>query len=404
MPSLADVVREHAPAYVARHGEALPKRHARALDAITDCRTGVLGAEVAVCAQCNSSHLLFHSCRHRACPRCGFDATTRWIERQQKALLPVRYFHVVFTLPDELRRLVRERQRILLDVLFRTAFESLQALAADPTHLGAQIGAIGVLHTWTRTLEWHPHVHFLVPGGGLAPDGRTFVSARRPGRADFLVPVRPLAMHFRGRFLHRARRALPHVRFPTIPWDKPWVVYAKPSFEERPNRLLDYLGRYVHRTALSEKRIAACDDQSVTFTYRDSTNGQRKEMTLTGGEFLRRFLQHVPLPGFHRVRAYGLLHPRHRTTLQRLQLLLHAQPPEPPKQAAALPATHAPATEPNKECAALQAAVPAPSLRIPLPCPLCHTGLLRIVARLSAIELRDDSIVAIVLARARAPP
>lgn len=388
MPSLADVIREHAPAYVVRYGDAMPKRHARALGAITDCRTPALGAELAVCAKCDSSHVLFHSCRHRACPRCGFDATTRWVERQHKALLPVPYFHVVFTLPAELRRLVREHQQILLDVLFRAAFDSLQALASDPRYLGARIGAIAVLHTWTRTLEWHPHIHMLVPGGGLAPDGSTFVGTRRKGRADFLVPVRPLAKHFRGHFLHLARRALPDVRLPKIPWEKPWVVYAKASLQARPDRLLDYLGRYVHRTALTEKRIAACDHQSVTFTYRDSESGKRKNMALSGGEFLRRFLQHVPLPGFHRVRAYGLLHPKQRITLQRLQLLLDAPPPAP-------------------DAAAMDTAASSPGLRTRLTCPLCHAGLLHIVARLSAAEAKAyaaDTTDKHIAPRSRAPP
>ena len=389
MPSLADVVREHAPAYVARYGGALPKRHARALYAIDKCRTAALGAELGVCGKCDSSHVLYHSCRNRACPRCGADAAARWTLRQQQALLPVPYFHVVFTLPAELRRLVREHQRVLLDVLFRAAFESLQILAADSKHLGAQIGALAVLHTWTRTLEWHPHIHMLVPGGGLGPDGKTFVSAHRKGRADFLVPVAALAKHFRGRFLHMARSALPDIRFPHIPWDKKWVVYAKASVQAKPDRLIEYLGRYVHRTALTEKRLADCDAQSVTFAYRDSTSGKRKVMTLSGSEFLRRFLQHVPLPGFHRVRAYGLLHPRHRTTWKRLQLLLapKAAPPSPPESAS-----------PQTEASAV---APSPGLRTRVLCPACRAGTLRIMARLSPAQLLAAEPA---MARSRAPP
>ena len=387
MPSLADVVREHGAAYVRRYGGAMPARHARALDAITQCRTAALGAELGVCGRCGASHVLYHSCRNRACPRCGYDATRRWTERQRRGLLPLPYFHVVFTLPAELRRLVRDHQRTLLDVLFRAAFESLSILAADPRHLGARIGALSVLHTWTRTLQWHPHVHLLVPGGGLAPDGRTFVGARRPNRADFLVPVRALGKHFRGRFLHLARRTLPGVQFPPIPWNKPWVVYAKRSLEERPERLLDYLARYVHRTALTDKRIASSDAESVSFTYQPSAGGRRKVMTLGGDEFLRRFLQHVPLPGFHRVRAYGLLHPRNRHLIQRLQLLLATRPAEP------VPKT-APEAATNEE---------TPGLRTHVVCPTCKAGMVSIIRRLSAAELAARPAVD-VAPRSRAPP
>jgi hypothetical protein len=209
----------------------------------------------------------------------------------------------------------------------------------------------------------------LVPGGGLAPDGRTWRTVRRTGRADFLVPVRALAKHFRGRFLHLARRALPDVPFPDIPWGKKWVVYAKRSTEARPDRLLDYLARYVHRTALTDKRISATDSRHVTFTYRDSRDGKRKAMTLTGSEFLRRFLQHVPPRGFHRVRAFGLLHASHRPMIQRLQLLLGAPPAELPT------AAHTPGAS----------TLPSPA-RPAWRCPSCHRGTLCNVARLTPTE------------------
>jgi len=388
MPSLADVVREHAPAYVARHGESMPMAHLRALHAIIDCRTSALGAELAACDDCGTTHLVFHSCRHRACPRCGHDSTTRWIDRQTNALLPAPYFHVVFTLPAELRRLVRSNQRVLLDVLFRAAFESLTALAADPRYLGARLGALAVLHTWTRTLEWHPHVHMLVPGGGLAPNGRTWKTVKRRGRADFLVPVRALAKHFRGRFLHLARRALPGVPFPKIPWNKPWIVYAKRSVDDKPDRLLEYLARYVHRTALSDKRIVDANPETVTFAYRDSATHKRKVMTLGGHEFLRRFLQHVPPKGFHRVRAYGLLHPRNRLALKRLQLLLDAPPPE--------PAIDRDLAKPKSE--------PATPRSAALRCPQCQSGAVRIVARLSSAEAIEAERRLVLTIRPRAPP
>lgn len=357
MLGLADVIVRHGPDYLARYGSAVPQRHVRALDAIARCRTGALGGHLAVCTACDREHVLPHSCHHRACPRCGHAATRRWLERQRDLLLPVPYFHVVFTLPAELRRPVREHQHALVGALFRAAFEALAALCADPHWLGGHIGALAVLHTWTRTLEWHPHVHLLVPAGGLAPDGQTWLVPPRR-KQPFLVPEPALAKLFRGRFLHLARRAVPDLQLPLIPWDKRWVVFAKPV--ARPGVVLDYLARYVHRTALSDKAITASDDRSVTFNYRDSGDGQRRAMTLPAHEFLRRFLQHVPLRGLHRVRAFGLLHPAERTTLKRLQLLLASR--------------HAAPVNDN--------ARPAD----PLPCPHCHERALRFVRRLSADE------------------
>jgi len=320
MLRLADVLRRHGPAYRARFGARLLPSHLRALDDITRCRTPAMGGHLAVCTQCDEQHLLFHSCRNRACPQCGHDTTERWLERQRQLLLPVPYFHVVFTLPAELRRLVRSHQRVLVGALFRAAFDAVAALARDEHFLGARIGALAVLHTWTRTLEWHPHVHMLVPAGGLAPDGRTWRTLPRRKRR-FLAPVRGLSKLFRGRFLALARRALPHVTFPTIPWSKAWVVYAKPVAHGA-DQVLAYLGRYVHRTAMSDRALLAMDEHTVTFRYRDSRDHRHKVITLPAAEMLRRFLQHVPPKGMHRVRAFGLLHPNERATLRRLQLLL----------------------------------------------------------------------------------
>jgi hypothetical protein len=357
MLGLADVIVRHGRDYLARYGSAVPQRHVRALDSIARCRTGALGGHLAVCTACGREHVLPHSCHHRACPRCGHDATRRWLERQRDLLLPVPYFHVVFTLPAELRRPVRDHQQALLGVLFRAAFDSLAALCTDPRWLGGHIGALAVLHTWTRTLEWHPHVHLLVPAGGLAPDGKTWLV---PPRRDqpFLVHVHALAKHFRGHFLDLARRAVPGLQLPVIDWDKRWVVFAKPV--ARPGIVLDYLSRYVHRTALSDKPITACDARSVTFSYRDSRDGRHKCMTLPAHEFLRRFLQHVPLRGLHRVRAFGLLHPAERTRLRRLQLLLVSHNAPPVNDTARRPE--------------------------PVSCPHCHEPALHLVRRVSAQE------------------
>ena len=323
MPGLTEVVRQHGQHYIERHGGRLLPSHVRALHAIARCRTAALGGHLAHCPRCDTEHLLYHSCRHRACPQCGHDATERWLSRQRELMLPVPYFHVVFTLPAELRRVVRAHQKALLPVLFRAAFEALAALCTDPKHVGGQVGALAVLHTWTRTLEWHPHVHLLVPGGALAKDGRTWLPGKA-GRKPFLVPVKALAKRFRGRFLHLARRALSSVDLPHVPWSKHWVVFTKPAVQGA-DAVLTYLARYVHRTAIADKAVTASDDGRVTFTYRDSRDHKHKRMTLPAHEFLRRFLQHVPAKGLHRVRAYGLLHPAHRDTLRRLQLLLASE-------------------------------------------------------------------------------
>ncbi len=383
MPRLADVVRRHGPAYLERFRASILPGHVRALRAIMQCRTPEMGGHLAECALCGREHLLFHSCRHRACPQCGHDATTRWLDRQRELLLPVPYFHVVFTIPEELRRLVRSHQLALLPVLFRAAFDSLAALCADPRFLGGRIGALAVLHTWTRTLEWHPHIHMLVPAGGLAPDGQTWLPVRSR-KKRFLVHVHPLAKHFRGRFLHLARRALPGVDFPHIPWKKRWVVFAKPAVQGA-EKILDYLGRYVHRTAMSDKAIVDCDDHTVTFRYRHSRDHRHRAMTLPAHEFLRRFLQHVPPKGMHRVRAFGLLHPDHRATLRQLQLLLAprtaANPHLPPPDLPELPQR--------------------PRLR----CPHCKHGALRLIRRLDPLEcIARGTSDAMGIPLARAPP
>ncbi len=361
MLRLADIVRRHGPAYIQRHAAAMLPSHVAALRAIACCRTPALGGHLAVCGKCGSKHLLYHSCHHRACPRCGHDRTARWLQRQQRLLLPTAYFHLVFTLPEELRRPVRSHQKALLTALLRAAFPSLATLCADTRYLGGQVGALAVLHTWTRTLDYHPHVHMLVPAGALATDGVTWLTLPKR-RKLYLLPVRALAKLFRARFLKLARRALPDVALPDIPWGKSWVIFAKPVAKGA-DTVLAYLGRYVQRTAIGDSAFVDCRDKGVTFRYRDSRNHRRKRMTLLPDEFLRRFLQHVLPKGFHRVRAFGLLHPAHRDVLRRLQLLL-----APPK---AQPST------------LLDSAAPAQPKRR---CPHCGDHNLLLLRRLSAAE------------------
>lgn len=377
MITLADVFRRHGEAYLQRYGDAVLPSHVRAVRDVVRCRTGELGGHLAECTSCGHTHLRYHSCRNRACPSCGRDATARWLAQQRELLLPVSYYHVVFTLPAELRRVVRTHQRVLLGVLFRAAFDALQAMCHDPRWLGGRIGALAVLHTWTRMLEWHPHVHLLVPAGGVAADGRTLLTPRQR-KKPFLVPVKVLSGVFRERFLKLARMALGEA-LPDVPRGKRWVVFCKPTVQGA-ERVLDYLGRYVHRTALTDHALLRCDEQSVRFAYTDSKTHERKAMTLPAHEFMRRFLQHVPLKGLHRVRAFGLLHSSHRTELRRLQLLLGT--PE-----------HGTTAEPESKAAR---------------CPVCKTGQLRLYRRLTAEEcavlVHDLAAAAEAIATARAPP
>ncbi len=319
--TVATVVRQFGPAYAARFGAAMPAGHRRALEDLAACRTAAMGGHVTQCATCGHEHFVYHSCRHRSCPSCHGVSTRTWLAARETELLPVPYFHVVFTLPAELRVIVRSHQRVLLGALMQTAADSLQALAADPHYLGGTVGILAVLHTWTRTLGYHPHVHCLVPGGALAPDGATW----RHGRGNYLVPVRALSVGFRARFLARCKRLLPQLAIPSIVWKKPWVVYAKPTVQGA-DLVLRYLARYVHRTAITDARIVRVDARTVTFRYQDATARAWRTMTLPGDEFLRRFLQHVLPRGFHKVRYYGFWRPRAAATRTQLQQQL-APPP-----------------------------------------------------------------------------
>jgi hypothetical protein len=359
--SVAEVVRQFGPAYVARFGATMPAGHRRALEDIAACRTVAMGGHVTQCDRCGHEHYVYHSCRNRSCPSCHGVSTRAWLAARETELLPVPYFHVVFTLPAELRAIVRTHQRVLLPVLMQTAAASLQALAADPHYLGGTVGMLAVLHTWTRTLVYHPHVHCLVPGGALAPDGETW----RPARGQYLVPVRALSVGFRARFLKRLTRVLPHVVVPPAVWKTPWVVYAKPTVQGAAC-VLRYLARYVHRAAITDARILRVDAATVTFRYQDAQAMAWRTMTLSGEEFLRRFLQHVLPRGLHKVRYYGWWRPQAATTRARLQQQL--VPP-------AATARCAPPSEPVS-------VAPAPC------CPHCGTGHLVRARRLLRARAR----------------
>jgi hypothetical protein len=323
MPELADVFRQFGASYLDQHGHSVLPSHRRAVRDLVNCRTVAMGGHLEQCDTCGHQQLRNHSCKNRSCPKCQHAETQRWIQQRKAELLPTRHFHVVFTLPQELRELVRRNQKRLLDALFKAAAESLLKLAEDERFVGGQVGILAVLHTWTRTMVWHPHVHCLVTGGGLAPSGDAWL----PSRRAFLVPVKALSQIFRAKFVALIRRRLPEADLPEEIWRNDWVVFTKSTLEGA-DALLRYLGRYVRRAAITNSRILAVRDDEVAFTYRCSKDRRVKVMRLSPLEFCRRFLQHVLPRGFHKIRYYGLFSPRHRQALRRIreQLLLTAAP------------------------------------------------------------------------------
>ena len=321
MSTLADIVRQYGPAYRAQFGDQLLPSQQAALQAIEQCRTEALGGHVYGCSACGARRYCYHSCRNRHCPACQHDATQTWLAHQQGLLLPVPYFLVTFTLPSELRAVAYRHQRILYNLLFRASAAALMELARDPRFLGAQIGLLGVLQTWTRDLRYHPHVHYLVPGGGLAEDGHTWVTAK----ADFLVHVKPLAVLFRAKLRSALRQTALWAEIPAAAWQQPWVVDCRPVGTAQ--AALKYLAPYIFRVALSNNRIVRVADDQVTFRYTVSESGQTAYCSLPAQEFLHRFLQHILPKGFVKVRYYGLFRVGNRRSLARLRsqlrLLLH---------------------------------------------------------------------------------
>jgi hypothetical protein len=306
----------------------------RALAAIRRCRTPALGGHVYRCTDCAGADYAYHSCHHRACPRCGGARTAAWTARQEARLLPVPYFLVTFTVPQELRPAFALHPERMHAALFRESAASLQQVAAERRLLGAELGFVGVLHTWGRQLQHHPHVHYIVPGGGLSLDGKKWV----PGRQrDWLLPVAKLAAVFRARLEGALQAEVPaaHAAVPAATWRARWVVHCQPAGAGE--TAVRYLARYVARTAISDERVVSATDETVTFRYTDSATGEKKLCTISAGEFLRRYLRHVPPPGQHRVRHFGWLHPSARARRMRVETLLSkpiivaAPPPAPTK-------------------------------------------------------------------------
>jgi len=342
---VADIFRTFGPAWRQSQREHLSLGQLKVMSAIEQCRSAALGGHVLRCNSCEHIEISYNSCRNRHCPKCQAKAAQRWLEARQADLLPVEYYHVVFTLPAPISTIAYTNKAVIYRLLFDVAAETLATIAADPKHLGAHIGATLVLHTWGSTMTHHPHVHGIVPGGGLSPDGKRWIACRR----GFFLPVRVLSRLFRRRFLEELEKLhrTGQLRFfgehrgladttTFARWLAPmraceWVVYAKRPFAG-PKAVLAYLSRYTHRVAISNRRLVSLDEQGVTFRWKDyRTKGRTrpKTMTLSSGEFMRRFLLHVLPGGFHRIRHYGLIaNAGRREHLATVRALLNALPTE----------------------------------------------------------------------------
>jgi hypothetical protein len=346
---VADIFRTAGPGYRTAQAGRLSLTQLKVMSAIEHCRTAALGGHVEACEDCGHWRIAYNSCRNRHCPKCQGAAARTWLAEREADLLPVGYFHVVFTLPAEVADIAWQNKALIYDLLFRTASQTMLTIAADPKHLGARIGITAVLHSWGSVMTHHPHVHMIVPGGGIALDGLRWIASR----PAFLLPVRVLAKFFRRLFLTQlielhtkgrlaffgslaelAERGA-FLRHLSAMRKKRWVVYAKPPFAG-PEAVLAYLSRYTHRVAISNRRLIGFDQTGVTFRYKDCrrSGAERQQvMTLAADEFIRRFLLHVLPRGFHRIRHYGLLAgAHHKAAIARARELLTVVPPLEPAE------------------------------------------------------------------------
>lgn len=399
---VADILRTYGAAYLRQYPVSATQR--KAIDAILACRTAVLGGHVELCDTCDYQRIAYNSCRNRHCPKCQALAQARWLARRQEYLLPVSHFHVVFTLPAELRPLLLRNPRLLYGLLFSTATQTLLDFGRDPKHLGAQLGITAVLHTWSRTLAYHPHLHCIVTGGGLSLDQERWVPTHQRGR--FLFPVKALAKVFRARFLCAVRqlyqRKALNLSGPCTPWQQgpafdallqalymqDWHVYAKRPFGGA-EQVYAYLGRYTHRVGLSNHRLRDVSDQGVRFATK-----QGQQCTLTPLEFLRRFLLHVLPTGFVKIRHYGLFAGSNvKTKLVRAQRLLTPPRATPSPAVEALPLAQ-PSLSPAAQAEALHPGLVAEVLRLTgqdlTRCPQCRQGLLRRVSIGAPVQRRSS--------------
>ncbi len=353
---VADIIRAHGDDYRQARGGKLTSAEEYVLRSLAACRTAVLGGHLEECGECGHRRPAYNSCGNRHCPKCQAAARAAWLDAQRANLLPVPYFHVVFTLPDHLSPLALQNKEVLYDLLFKAAAETLQEVAATPKHLGAEVGFLAVLHTWGQNLLHHPHLHCVVPGGGLSPDGSRWIGCHKE---DFFVPVKVLSAVFRGKFLDDLKRAFAenklsfHGRLTELAqpeafqrllsacYGTKWVVYAKPPFGG-PEQVLKYLARYTHRVAISNRRLISLENGLVTFRWKNYAAGNEQQtMTLTAVEFLRRFLLHLVPSHFVRIRHYGFLANRHRAKkLARCRELLGVRVSEIPTEPLPEPAVN----------------------------------------------------------------
>ena len=348
MATVAEIFRRYGPTYRTEADASLPHAHRRVMIAIEHCRTAALGGHAEQCDRCGHTRVWYNSCRNRHCPQCQCLARATWIDQRETEVLDTEYFHMVFTVPEPIAAIALQNKAVVYDILFRAVAETLHTIAGDPKHLGAHIGFFAVLHTWGQTLVFHPHVHCVIAGGGLSPDGTRWVACRR----GFFLPVRVLSRLFRRLFLRYLADAWRAGRLRFVGALAPlaerrsltdhvaatrrteWVVYAKRPFAG-PRQVLEYVGRYTHRVAISNERLIAIDDGHVRFRYKDyrADASPEKIMTLTAPEFIRRFLLHVLPRGFHRIRYYGWLGARvrrerlaHCRQLLAMPRLIHTSP------------------------------------------------------------------------------
>jgi hypothetical protein len=383
---VADIFRRYGDAYRQQAGVSLSTAPGRVMTAIETCRTAALGGHVEECDACGHQRVAYNSCANRHCPKCQSLARAAWIEHRRAEILECEYFHVVFTVPDDVAAIALQNKAQVYGILFRATAETLRTIAADPQHLGAEIGFFAVLHSWGQTLVHHPHLHCVVPGGGLSPDGERWVSCR-PG---FFLPVRVLSRLFRRLFLrdlHAAYdagslrlvgrlEALRHrpawTRALAAMRQTEWIVYAKRPFAG-PQQVVDYVGRYTHRVAISNHRLRDIGGGQVRFTYKDyraDPPDSSKTMTLAAAEFIRRFLLHVLPTGFHRIRYYGFLGARHRRAkLARCRQLLGTAAPLTTPSDATSPTDYRDRTK----------TLTGISLRV---CPACHQGEMIVIEHL----------------------
>jgi len=318
MVEIADIFRRYGDDYQAKFGDRMLTSHKKAMEKIVRCRTKEMGGKVYVCPDYHETAYKYHSCMNRHCPKCQNNNAQKWLDKERKRLIDVEYFFVTFTLPKELRPIARSNQRLFYSQMFAASWSAMKKLAFDPRFIGGLIGALAILHTWTRMLIYHPHIHFLVPAGGISDNHKVWL----PAQQKFFLPVRALSEIYRAMFRDALKKKDPQL-FKTIPkkvWFKEWVVHCKPAGNG--NAVLKYFAPYVFRVAISNKRIIKLEKDQVTFVYKDQKTKQWLPLKLHVFEFMRRFLQHVLPKGFKKVRHYGFLSSKYKLLLATLQYCL----------------------------------------------------------------------------------